>query len=139
MLIGAMLLLVGLLSATDILVNNSNIYCYFAENGRLHCVRTTDFGGQVGFKATGIYTHVGDLFMLHSDVGLYRLIFYCKNGTLVTTTDTEVGVVGGYEFCETTPLTDGGRINVIGTLITPSELNNTFAGDLYVFELTIGA
>jgi hypothetical protein len=93
-----LLCLVMLASVVSLLL--SNLYCYYGPNGNLRCVRTTDFNGQVGFKAAGIYTHAGEVFMLRSDRELFRLIFYCKNGTLITTTDRNSGLNGGYVFCQ---------------------------------------
>jgi hypothetical protein len=121
-----------------------------ARGGILHCrYYTASFNGYVQFETSGIFNRVKTdseiVFTLHIDNGtLYRLIFYCKDGMLVTTRDIGNGTFGGYEFCESVPFKQGVRIVVDGTLIVPSNWNPelstprlTFAGDLYVFELQL--
>jgi hypothetical protein len=72
----------------------------------------------------------------------FRLLFYCKNQTLVTTRDTEGGAHGGFDFCSSVPFQDGAHLTVRGTLVVPSEWNPelstprlSFAGDMYVIEI----
>jgi hypothetical protein len=119
----------------------------------MRCLRyTREYQGIVNYSVSGIFRHVMSenqtgasevVFTLQNNtVGLLRLIFYCKNGTIVTTWDTGGGVFGGYEFCETVPFDDGTFILIHGTLITPSqwepELSTPtlwFNGDLYVMEV----
>lgn len=70
------------------------------------------------------------------------MIFYCRNGVVVTTWDQGTGVHGGYEFCENAPITDGASISVHGTIFRPSqwkpELSTprlAFSADLYVITV----
>lgn len=78
---------------------------------------------------------------------LLRVSFYCRNGSLVWTNDraTATGMIGGFTYCKASqlPFQDGQELTVKGTFIIPSEWNPvlstptlTFAGDLYVFEIS---
>jgi hypothetical protein len=123
-----------------------SFHCALFKTGQM-------YNAYVGFKTSGIYSHldVTDTDGLHETVffltmqngTMLRLIFYCMNGTLQTTTN-EPGVHGGYQFCEDLPFHDTVRLTVRGTLITPSEWQPglssprlSFIGDLYVFEVSV--
>ena len=116
----------------------------------------TNYLGLVGFKVAGLFQRVTvtgsvkQVFVLQiSNSSLIRLLFYCRNGTLVTTQDTPRGpgiqqtVFGGYDFCNSVPFQDGMSLQVNGTYIAPSSWNPelstprlAFIGDLYVFGVS---
>jgi len=123
-------------------------YCYHDTLGHPHCpLYTAEYQAQIGITMSGIFhvreTPKENVFILATDNGtLLRLLFYCVNGVLITTTDQGPGPHGGYSFCTVAPFRDGAHIRVRGTLIVPSQWNPAlsrptmvFAGDLYVFEI----
>jgi len=137
LLFSLVLVVVGVAGLLDPFLNvNPNIgfLCGF-EVGKVRCaLYTVEYSARVYFKTAGIYHQEKQVFFLELENGsLIRLIFYCKQGTLVTVRD--LASSGGYEFCENVPFQDGVVISVDGTLITPSQLSNRFIGDLYVFEM----
>jgi hypothetical protein len=115
---------------------------------------TQGYEGTVNFVAAGIFQRITTqnrtggseiVFTLRTNEDrLLRLLFYCRDGILVTTADRQRGgveVVSGYSFCENVPLEDGLYISVRGTLITPSQWRIdesrpilVFTGDLYVID-----
>ena len=146
-----LLILVSIVAVTVDIVSPRNIgqICE-RRGGETHCrLYTAAFTGYVQFKISGVFNRVktpsGTVFTLHTDnETLYRLIFYCKSGALVTTRDKGNGTFGGYTFCESVPFNDGVRMAVDGTLVVPSIWNPelsiprlVFAGDLYVFEMPL--
>jgi hypothetical protein len=119
------------------------------------CLRyTREYQGIVNYSVSGVFQQVRTenrtgaseiVFTLQNNtVGMLRLIFYCKGGAVVTTSDTGSGISGGYEFCENVPFENGAFISIHGTLITPSQWNPelstptlAFTGDLYVMEAEV--
>jgi hypothetical protein len=144
---------VGLVSGYLFITNPNRVMCSRNIEGLIRCfLYTAEYNATVGVDASGIFHIVivelrnrvaETVFTLRTDNGdLLRLVFYCRNGMLVSTAERTPGTYSGYEFCNTLPFQDGIHLRLRGTLITPSEWNPElstprlqFAGDLYVVDI----